>query len=331
MSCVLVLGGSCFMGRQLVDHLQSLGLEVYTVNRGRTYWGDASRKPSLVADRRNRTEYRDALDKFIQRTSTPWLGVVDFCAFKPKDVTESLPDICFDPNIFPTFIFISTDSVYEGLSSSCMPNRGTATEALTDLGQLDPSFDKYGYQKLLTERSLFKRSPSGQNLLCLRLPDVIGEFDDTHRFWGCVLWIKSGMEMFLDSEADSLPLAFVYSADVVVVISNILKRRQCLRESINIGCTEQISLKSFLELIAAAVGTEIRLTGEKNRMLECCLYPSVERRRIPLSLEKSKALIEWKPTALAEVISRTVKWLEAAETMYPTEFMETVDSLPAPT
>jgi nucleoside-diphosphate-sugar epimerase len=317
------------MGRELVDFLRSQSIAVYTVNRGKRYWGE-KRETSIVADRKNRQEYREKIEKFIQRTNTTWLGIVDFCAYKPKDITESLPDCLFDSDLFPIYILISTDSVYEAIPEQ-LNGISTMSESITDKypnSMLDKTFDSYGYKKLLCERALLERSRS--NVVCLRLPDVIGEFDDTHRFWCYKLWVQSGLPVHASS--DDIPLAFVYSRDVVSVIAKLLlpnTGKEVIRDCINIGCSEQVSLRKLIEMISEAVGENTADRRFEIGFEKYSFFPSVERRIIPLNFDKAVSLLGWSPTPLREAIQRTVEWLNRAEELYPESYKDALESLPA--
>ena len=58
----------------------------------------------------------------------------------------------------------------------------------------------------------------------LRLPDVIGPFDNTDRFWTTLEWIKKSSEfpIPLSREDEDMKLSFVYSSDVSQVIVQLI-------------------------------------------------------------------------------------------------------------
>jgi hypothetical protein len=296
------------MGRQFVEKMKESQVRVFTVNRGRTYWCVPG-NPSVKADRRNRSDYKEKISQFISGVSdVAWLGVVDFCAFKPKDVEDSLPAVLFDPKIFPVYIFISTDSVYEvipGIDGF----GGPIVESLTDKfgdGELMKDRDKYGFKKLLTERSLFKRSPMDQSLICLRLPDVLGQFDDTDRFFKYVLAIEKGLPAIQTPDKNRL-VSFVYVGDIVDSLAKALNdasRKKVVRESINLACKEQGNMEAFLACIGSALREEKLVLSPKGKSW----LPSVEQRHQCLCLEKAKSLLGFEPTRLESVIRQTVDW-----------------------
>ena len=304
---VLILGGSGFMGKLLVESLKHDGIEVFTVNRGKRHWGE-KHVPSAKADRRGEVdEYKRAIDLLIaNHPHVQWLGVVDFCAFKPSDVNEeTLPKTLFDPTIFPIYVFISTDSVYEVVPG--IENLGVEiTEEITNkLSRHDlvKERDKYGYYKLMAERALSKRSPDTQSLVSLRLPDVIGEFDDTFRFWKYFYLILRGAFVYVDKE-DSQVCAFVYAGDVVKVLRLLLDGSGTpIKETMNIGCEEQVLMKEFLEMFSE----EVKKTEDRKYRSRSYL-PSVEFRKTRLSFERMEQVLGFEPISLREAVQRTSQW-----------------------
>ena len=112
--------------------------------------------------------------------------------------------------------------------------------------QLDP----YGYKKLECENYL---CVTFANLTSLRLPDVIGPFDETQRLQKYVAWftfdqIKAPIG-YEDKDLNR-KLSFVYSEDVVKVILKVLDQPAETGLRIwNLACKEQIFLKDFLETL----------------------------------------------------------------------------------
>jgi nucleoside-diphosphate-sugar epimerase len=50
--------------------------------------------------------------------------------------------------------------------------------------------DSYGFRKLLVEQEVLRwgQKNAETRILCLRLADVIGPWDDSCRFWKYILW-----------------------------------------------------------------------------------------------------------------------------------------------
>ncbi|CAD7943051.1 unnamed protein product, partial [Amoebophrya sp. A25] len=59
-------------------------------------------------------------------------------------------------------------------------------------------------------------------VVSLRLPDVIGPFDDTGRLWAYWLWLHSGEPILVSDRDAAQPLAVVFSGDVARFIEGLL-------------------------------------------------------------------------------------------------------------
>ena len=320
------------MGKQLVDALRSRG-EVVTVNRGNSYWGSCS-SPTLRANRRHREKYRDSISELVNSgRQRRWLGVVDFCGYSPKDMQESLPDILFDWEIFPIYIFISTDSVYE-VSPNASGESSLGRPVTEDCAGLqDPSLynrDAYGHKKLMGEEALSQRSELKQSLVILRLPDVLGEYDDTLRLWSLKLWVESGMPVYSPTDLDDTPLAFVYSGDVVAVITDLLMpKAKTVRGCFNLCSDEQIDFTDLIRMIASTDQVDASVPRITDKGVRKQFLPSVEFRRRPLSNEKGKKSLKFNPTPLQAVLERSVSWInKVAEKEFRDEFSEAIRDLP---
>lgn len=64
------------------------------------------------------------------------------------------------------------------------------------------------------------------NYICLRLPDVIGPFDRSGRFWAYMKWIKEANEhpIHVNKYSDLRLLSLVYAEDVISLIISLLGR-----------------------------------------------------------------------------------------------------------
>ena len=97
--------------------------------------------------------------------------------------------------------------------------------------------DAYGLEKLTCENILKKHWKDKHNYFILRLPDVIGPYDDSARLWVIVLRMqalfkniqnKEAKERFetlrfeFDSEEEKNDLSVVSSIDVSNILNSIL-------------------------------------------------------------------------------------------------------------
>ncbi len=100
--------------------------------------------------------------------------------------------------------------------------------------------------------------------IALRLPDVLGPFDNTHRFWCYHMWlpVSARVPVLVTPHTDAKLLSFVYSEDVARLIVLLLQQPP-VNAAIaaadrfrvyNVACRETLTLRAFLHLMA-----EVRL------------------------------------------------------------------------
>jgi 2'-hydroxyisoflavone reductase len=155
---LLVLGGTQFVGRALVEAALAQGHEVTLFNRGRT-------NPQLFPEVEKLRGDRDGnLDALRGRS---WDAVADVAGLLPRVVRQSVELI-----EAPYYLFVSTRSVYADFS-------GPTDETAPLHGDVDSEdvSEHYGELKAMCERVVQER-PSG----IVRPGLVVGPHDPTGRF-----------------------------------------------------------------------------------------------------------------------------------------------------
>lgn len=204
---VLVLGGTKFMGKAFVGEVLDKA-RVCVVNRGKTYWAAdpfADRVARVRADRDESATFASSVREATRRLGSDWDCVVDFSGFTGEDVKASLTGLA---GAFKMYIYISSDSIYEvsawaydkwkprrsssgGYETSVSEHLANRPEDKEQQDVLNNA-DSYGHEKLQGEERLLQDLPPGRRGLILRLPDVIGPFDSTHRLWAYWHWLRVG-------------------------------------------------------------------------------------------------------------------------------------------
>lgn len=373
---MLVLGGSTFMGRELVQRLVGRPARVCIVNRGRKYWGtddtSGGRAARLVADRREADAFAAMLDEATKRLGTRWALVADFSAYNGADIRASLAGL---RGRFDTYAYISSDSVYEvsaWAGNGWLPQAGCEGEPrVAEAASERPSdqaaqrrlrrADGYGDGKLEAEEALAAglAECAGCRGVSLRLPDVIGPFDDTLRLWAYWHWLHAGPEdppQVPDSRAakrprrssqdggcegrqgaqdaaeeDAVPLAFVFSQDVARFIAGLLDAPAIpdmpAHDAVNLACEQQLHLRGFLGLLASAAGLasppRVAVVEKPKTFL-----PSVERPWL-LSCKRLLEVYSFKPTPLPDVLKCCADWFAKACEEFPAEARRAAGKLPA--
>lgn len=200
---VLVLGGSKFMGKALVEDLLSQQVRVCTVTRGRKHWGtddpSGGRTARILADRNDIEIFAQRLEEATKCLGRPWDMVADFSAFDANDISASLKGL---GSQFKLYVYISSDSIYEVSAWASESWKARPADCVTEDVGVRPADkdqqrklngkDSYGHEKLEGEEVLEKGLPAGCRCVSLRLPDVVGPFDGTLRLWAYWHWLRAG-------------------------------------------------------------------------------------------------------------------------------------------
>lgn len=161
---LLVLGGTRFVGRALVEAALQTGHQVTLFNRGRT-------NPSLFPDveqlRGDRTSDLSAL------AGRRWDAVVDVAAYQPADVRRSVEAL---RGAVDRYVFVSSVSVYANQST---PQHETSALAQLE-DEADSSPESYGARKAACESVV--REAFGEQATIVRPGLIVGPGDWTDRF-----------------------------------------------------------------------------------------------------------------------------------------------------
>ena len=163
---ILVLGGTSFVGRHLVEAAEKRGHEVVLFNRGKTNSTVFSHLRHIQGDRRK--------DANLVGTEE-WDAVLDTCAYSPQDLQpmiEALKDKT------KTYMFISTISVYDNYKNG-RPNE-TSSTFTQKFDSDEVTGETYGPLKVMCEQLLHETF--NDRALIIRPCIVVGPHDPTDRF-----------------------------------------------------------------------------------------------------------------------------------------------------
>lgn len=185
---ILLVGGTRFIGRHVVEAALAAGHDVTLFHRGRTGAG-------LFPDVEHRTGDRDG--DLTALADGSWDATVDTCAYTPRQVHE-LADVLGERA--GHYLLVSSVSAYAAPTS-----RGYTEDA--PLAELDdPTVEEvtdrtYGGLKVLCERAAVERY--GPRTLRVRPTYVVGPDDYTWRFAWWVDRIARGGEVLAPGPADA--------------------------------------------------------------------------------------------------------------------------------
>ena len=164
---ILILGGTRFLGRHLVDAALARGYEITLFNRGRT-------NPDLFPGVERLRGDRDGNLEALRGRS--WDAVIDTCGFVPRLVRASAELLA---DAVSHYSFISSVSVYADLSKSIVDENAPLHE-LDDKTTEVVDGETYGGLKVLCERAAAAAMPG--RVLNVRAGLIVGPHDSTDRF-----------------------------------------------------------------------------------------------------------------------------------------------------
>lgn len=165
---LLVIGGTRFLGRHVVEAAVARGDSVTVFNRGRSGAVPAG-VVSLIGDR------RADLSALHDPGVGPWDAVVDTCGYLPGEVDRMAQAL---QGRVGTYVFVSSVSVY---AETAQPNdESSPTGTLDDPDTTTVDGATYGPLKALCEAAAQRRF--GASALVLRPGLIVGPHDPTQRF-----------------------------------------------------------------------------------------------------------------------------------------------------
>ena len=165
---ILILGGTVFVGRHLVEAAQARGHEITLFNRGRQ---NADLFPQVEKLRGDRDG--DGLDALAGRS---WDAVLDTCGYVPRIVRQSAEMLA---GAVSRYVFISSISVYADTSAPGV-DENSPLGTLEDTATEEIAGDTYGPLKVLCEQKVQAALPDGA--LIIRPGFIVGPHDPTDRF-----------------------------------------------------------------------------------------------------------------------------------------------------
>lgn len=165
---LLVLGGTKFLGRHLVEQALDRGHEVTTFTRGQTNPGLFPQAEELRGDRDG---------DLAALASGRWDAVVDTSGYFPRVVRQSAELLRDRVGLY---LFVSSVSVYADFSGPVSEESPLAELEDPTVEEMGAAFENYGGLKALCERVV--EEVYGDRALIVRPGLIVGPHDPTDRF-----------------------------------------------------------------------------------------------------------------------------------------------------
>ena len=240
---ILVLGGTKFVGRHLVEAAIARGHTLTLFHRGKTNPGLFPGVETVSGDRES------DLERLAGRR---WDAVIDTCGYVPRVVGMAAKAL---GDAVDRYVFISSISVY---GTAVAPG---ADEATPVLSLADPTVEvvngeTYGPLKALCEAELETTLPG--RVLNIRPGLIVGPEDPTDRFTYWPHRIARGGEVLAPGNP-SQPVQFIDARDLAAWIVRMVEARET--ETFNAtGPNEPLTMEAFLEACREALASDARFT-----------------------------------------------------------------------
>jgi 2'-hydroxyisoflavone reductase len=241
---ILVLGGTLFVGRHLVEAALERGHEVTLFNRGQT-------DPGLYPELETRHGDRAAGDLESLRDGT-WDAAFDASARVPRWVREAATLLA---NRVGHYGFVSSCSVY---SDTTLPgtNESSPVHALEDETTEEiTSAEVYGGLKVLCERELDRALPGRS--LSARAGLIVGPYDRSGRFTYWVHRIARGGDVLAPEPRDQ-PVQLIHGRDLADWLLDMAEKGETGVYNAT-GPESPLTMERLLEAIVAETGSGARL------------------------------------------------------------------------
>lgn len=242
---ILVLGGTSFVGRAIVDDALKTGADVTLFSRGKTGAGLFPELTHLVGD-------RDTGDYSALRDGD-WDGVVDVSGYLPRHVSQAMDALAHRVG---RYVFISSHAVYRrdvgpGVTEDAPRRRPVrdvrATEDLDD--------ETYGPSKVACEDDVTARF--GERSTIVRPGKVAGPHDPSDMFTYWVRRTSQGGRVALPGDPRQ-PVQVIDSRDLAGLVVRLLAddRPGAFHA---VGPAEPVTLGGLIRTCALVAGTEVEI------------------------------------------------------------------------
>jgi 2'-hydroxyisoflavone reductase len=260
---LLILGGTRFVGRHLVNAALARNHEITLFNRGK--------HPSAFAPDVE-TIHGDRTSDLHQLQGRRWDAVVDTCGYLPRTVRGSAELLSESVD---RYIFISSQSVYADQSviglDETAPVATLTSEEVETANKIDSSgqtsaftYGKlYGGLKALCEQAAEEVLP--HQVLIIRPGIIVGPYDYTDRFTYWVLRVARGGEVLAPGRPNRY-VQFIDVRDLAEWTLHMIEERGTGIYNAN-GLSNSVTMKNVVDECKKVTGSEATLTWVDERFL----------------------------------------------------------------
>ncbi|GCE22899.1 NAD-dependent epimerase/dehydratase family protein [Dictyobacter kobayashii] len=252
---ILILGGTVFLGRALVDSALGAGHEVTLFNRG-TH--SEVQYPGVEQLHGDRTQDLTPLH------GREWDAVIDTSGYHPDVVRASARLLA---KAVKHYTFISSKSAYADFSqpgvNESSPVATLTAEQLASTEQMQPPYGEfYGPLKALCEQAVEEEMPG--RVLNLRPGLIVGPYDGSDRFTYWPVRVARGGEVLAPGRPDKI-VQFIDVRDFAAWIVSMVEAGQT--GVYNVNRPGQLTMQQVLEECKSVSGSNATFTWVNDAFL----------------------------------------------------------------
>jgi nucleoside-diphosphate-sugar epimerase len=300
---VLVIGGTLFIGRQLVAEVLKAGHEVSILHRKPGH--DLGRRVrNIMADRNDGAAVRQAIEN--EKFEAVFDNVYDWQRGTPASKVVATAQACGDR--LHRYVFMSSVAAYgDGLNH----HEGHALAP-------DDHPEPYVRNKAMSERALFRlHQRNGFPVVTLRPPYIYGPGNPFYReafFWDR---LRDNRPIIIPGDGRRL-MQFVYVKDLVGACLKAIEEPGCVGHAFNIANFRPITQTDAVLAFAKAAGKKARLVRmARERIFQAGghpmgpkLYFAVYYDMPPITqvVAKAQRILKFSPTDFHQGLKETYRW-----------------------
>lgn len=232
---ILIIGGTTFVGRHIVEAAIHKDYEITLFNRGISNPDVFPELPHIIGDRKKDAE---------KLAGQKWDAVIDTCAFSPEDLMPVLKHLDTD-----FYVFISTISVYNDYKSEAPSETSKTIDAKLINGEAPGKI--YGMLKAQAEKIVLENL--GDGALIIRPSIVAGPHDPTDRF---TFWAEkfTKKEKVLVPGAKTRKVQWIDARDLAVFI---MKQLETKTSGIFNVAADSVEMEAFIDALSTGQSEDV--------------------------------------------------------------------------
>jgi 2'-hydroxyisoflavone reductase len=254
---ILILGGTGFLGPELVEAAQARGHHLTLFNRGKTRPGLFAKDETIEKLQGDRDPKNAPGLQALEQGS--WDAVIDTSGYVPRIVGASAKLLA--PRV-KQYVFISSISVYGDMSK---PNPDESAPLATMPDETSEEvMQHYGALKALSEKAAEAAMPG--KVLVIRPGLIVGPGDPTGRFTYWPLRVKRGGEVMAPGTGED-PVQLIDARDLAKWTIHMVEQQEMGIYNAT-GPAGRLTMRELLEGVKQGVPSDARFTWVPASFLE---------------------------------------------------------------